>query len=77
MKKREELNYFDEFIKNAGFVYEEARVLNDFISHFNANKSQEIEERVHFIENEADKSQHEILNFLVKDFMNISFLIFL
>ena len=69
MRRIEEMNYYNEFIKNAELVYEEAKVLKDYISHFNADKSEEIEEKVHDIENEADKSQHAILNYLVKDFV--------
>ncbi len=69
MGRREELNYFDVFIKNAGFVYQEAMMLRDYLEDFNASKSQEIEEKVHTIEHTADISQHEILNYLVKDFV--------
>lgn len=69
MRRIEEMNYYNEFIKNAELVYEEAKVLRDYISHFNASQSEEIKEKVHDIENEADKSQHNILNYLVKDFV--------
>ena len=69
MKKLESLNYYDGFIRNAEYALEIANVLRDYMLHFNAEKAKEIEEKVHFIENEADKSQHEILNHLVKDFV--------
>ena len=69
MKKLESLNYYDGFIKNAEYALEIANVLKDYMTHFKAEKAKEIEEKVHFIENEADKSQHEILNHLVKDFI--------
>lgn len=69
MKKREELNYFDTFIKNSKYALDASIILKDFIYNFDIEKSNEIEKEVHNIENEADRNQHIILNYLVKDFL--------
>lgn len=69
MKKREELNYFDTFIKNSNYALEASRILKEFVYKFDIEKSSEIEYAVHNIENEADKNQHIILNYLIKDFL--------
>ena len=67
--KRKELNYFDEFIKNADIALEISKMLKEYVNNFDANKSEEIEMQVHQLENEADKNLHEILNYLIKDFL--------
>lgn len=67
--KREELNYFDSFIKGSSYALEASRILKEYIYNFDTNKSREIEAIIHNIENEADKEQHMILNYLVKDFL--------
>lgn len=67
--KKTEFNYYDEFIKNADFALEISMILKDYANNFDANKAKEIENEVHQIENEADKNLHEIINYLVKDFL--------
>ena len=67
--KKTEFNYYDEFIKNANFALEISMILKDYANHFDANKAKEIEKQVHQVENEADKNLHEIINYLVKDFL--------
>ena len=67
--KRKELNYYDEFIKNADIALEISKMLKEHVTNFDANKSEEIEIQVHQLENEADKNLHEILNYLIKDFL--------
>lgn len=69
MKKKEELNYFDNFVKNANYALESAKILKEYIYNFDSNKSIEKENMVHNIENEADKNQHIVLNYLIKDFL--------
>lgn len=68
MKKRE-LNYFDEFLKNADIALEISKILKEYVNNFEGNKSEEIEIQVHQLENEADTNMHEILNYLIKDFL--------
>jgi len=67
--KKKEFNYYDEFIKNADFALEISTILKDYANHFDVNKSKEVEDHVHKIENEADKNLHEIINYLLKDFI--------
>ena len=67
--KKTEFNYYDEFIKNADFALEISMILKDYANYFDANKAKEIEKQVHQVENEADKNLHEIINYLVKDFL--------
>ena len=69
MKIREEMNYFDIFVKNSNYALEASKILKDFIYNFKTEETEEIENEVHNLENEADKSQHEILNYLVTDFL--------
>lgn len=69
MGKKEELNYFDNFVKNANYALESAKILKEYIDNFDANKSIEKENMVHNLENEADKNQHLVLNYLIKDFL--------
>ena len=67
--KKEEINYFETFMKNSNYALEASKILKDFIYNFDTKKTIEIENAVHNIENEADKSQHTILNYLIKDFL--------
>ena len=67
--KKENYSYFDSFINSANYAYEEMRIIRDFFQSFNVEEANEIEKRVHALENEADKVLHNLLNFLVKDFI--------
>lgn len=67
--KKEEFNYYDEFIKNAEIGLEIARILKEYTSSFDYQKSLEVEEKVHKLENDADKNLHRALNYLIKDFL--------
>lgn len=67
--KKENYSYFDSFINSANYAYEEMRIIRDFFQSFNVEEANEIETRVHALENEADKVLHNLLNFLVKDFI--------
>ncbi len=67
--KKEEFNYYDEFIKNADCALRISTILKEYTTQFDGNKTKEIEKQVHQIENEADKNLHEIINYLIKDFL--------
>lgn len=67
--KKEKLNYFDEFVKNVNYCLESAIILDNYIKNFDRSKSEEIEDKVHKFENEADQNLHDILNYLVRDFI--------
>ena len=67
--KKEILNYYDEFIKNADYALETATILKEYVNNFDSNISEEMENKVHAFEKEADKNVHKILNYLIKDFL--------
>lgn len=67
--KENRLDYYDEFIKNAEIAVKIATELKTYTENFNMNISTEIEEKVHKLENDADKNLHETLDFLAKDFL--------
>ena len=67
--KKAEFNYYDEFIKNADCALKVSTILKEYANQFDGNKAKEIEKQVHQIENEADKNLHDIINYLVKDFL--------
>lgn len=67
--KKQELNYYDEFIKNVDFALQISNILKDYSNHFDYSHSEEIEQQVHKLENSADQSLHNILNYLIKDFL--------
>ena len=67
--KEPKYNYYDEFIKNADVAVEISIILKEYIENFNVESSQEVEEKVHSLENDADKNLHKMLKFLVKDFL--------
>lgn len=67
--KKEKMNYYDEFLKNINCALESAKILHKYMEGFDKSKSVEIENIVHEIENEADRNLHNILNYLVRDFI--------
>ena len=54
--KENRLDYYDEFIKNAEIAVEIVTEIKRYTENFNINTSKEIEEKVHKLENEADKN---------------------
>lgn len=67
--RKQELNYYDEFIKNIECAVEIATILREYTCNFDYNKSEEIEQKVHNLEIRADRNLHNILDYLIKDFM--------
>ena len=67
--KKEELNYFDGFLKMSNYAVEISKVLKAFMLAYNYEEAKEKEKKVHEHENNADRTQHEILNYLIKDFV--------
>ncbi len=67
--KKEKMNYFNEFSKNINCALESAKILNEYIKDFDKLRSVEMENKVHELENEADRNLHDILNYLVRDFI--------
>lgn len=68
-KRKETLDYFDEFIKNGELAVEIVKTLRDIIDKFDATKMQERAIKLHEIENKADENLHNLKDFLLKDFL--------
>lgn len=69
MKKKEEYNYFDEFVTNSNYIVSSAELLKETLSSYNTEKLTENIVKVHKLENEADKTLHKMRNYLIKDFL--------
>ena len=67
--KKENFNYYDNFINSTNYAYEEMKLIKEYFKNFNADNASEIENKVHYYENEADKVLHNSLNYLVRDFI--------
>ena len=67
--KLPKFNYYDEFIKNADIALEMSEILKDFIINYDIKKAEEVKERIHKLENDADENLHYILSYLIKDFL--------
>lgn len=68
-KKKEEYNYFDEYIKGAEIALESSKMLKLAIENYDLNKLEEEITKVHKLENDADKLIHDMRNYLIKDFL--------
>lgn len=68
-KKKEELNYFDEFIENVKLTKEAADELSDFIFNYNFEKTEEKMRKIHSLEMNADRNLHKLKNYLLNDFL--------
>ena len=66
---KEQYNYFNEFIKDANYIIEAARILDNTLSNFDNKELDENIKKIHQIENEADMLLHTMLNKLIKDFL--------
>ena len=67
--KEKNFNYYDEFIQNANIAIEISTILKKHAENYDINNSTEVEEKVHKLENDADKNLHETIDYLVKDFL--------
>ena len=68
-RKKENLNYFDEFIKNSELAVEIVKTLRDIIDKFDVSKMYERAVKLHEIENKADENLHNLKDYLLKDFL--------
>ena len=69
MNKKENYNYFNEFIRITDYIVESANTLKDIVENFNLNKLNTDIHEVHRLENEADSIVHKMRNYLIKDFL--------
>ena len=69
MNKKENYNYFNEFITLCDYIVESANTLKDIMENFNLEKLNTDIYEVHKLENEADNIVHKMRNYLIKDFL--------
>lgn len=67
--KQEKLNYYENFLNNAKISVEISNILKNLAEKYNANSIDEVVKEVHKLENDADKNLHNMLNYLIKDFL--------
>lgn len=69
MARKNDFDYFDGFIKLAGFSYSAAKLLDDTLRNFDTDTLQEKMKSMHDIEHAADVEGHEITRRLAKEFI--------
>ena len=69
MNKKENYNYFNEFITLTDYIVKSANTLKDVMENFNLEKLNTNIYEVHKLENEADKIVHKMRSYLIKDFL--------
>jgi len=67
--KKEELNYYDEFINMSKCAVEISKVFKASMEAYDYDNMKELDKKIHAKEQEADKKQHKVLNYLIKDFV--------
>lgn len=68
-KKKDEYNYFDEYIKGAEIVVESSKLLKGALENYDLKTLENEISKVHKLENNADKIIHDMRNYLIKDFL--------
>ena len=69
MSKKDNYNYFDEFIHLSNCIIKSSEILKDVFINFDIKKLDEKTSEVHDLENEADIIIHNMMNYLIKDFL--------
>lgn len=69
MKKKEKLNYFNEFITITEYIVKSAGMLKEILSNYDLEKLDEDISSVHRLENKSDHIVHSIRSNLIKDFL--------
>ena len=69
MSKKENYNYFNEFISMADNIVDSANILNEIIENYDVENLEANIQRVHILENQADDTVHRMRNYLIKDFL--------
>ena len=67
--KKENYNYFDEFILLTDCIVESANILKSIIENFNISEVEDDIRKVHSFEQKADRIIHVMKNYLIKDFL--------
>ena len=68
-RKKQTMNYFDEFIKNAELAQKIVKKLREILDKFDETNMEEKAMDLHLIENEADNNLHDLKDYLLKDFL--------
>jgi len=63
------LDYYEMFIDNANLALKIATKLNEYTDNYDFEKLPQVAADVHKYENDADKNLHDILSYLIKDFL--------
>lgn len=69
MKRKVKYDYFEEFVKNSNYALEEAKLLKGVMDHFSIQEIDDNRKKIHHIENEADDKEHDMKNYLLRDFL--------
>lgn len=69
MKKKEEYSYFDEFVNNANYIVNSAKILRETLANYSVDNLEKNISEVHKLENDADQALHKMRNYLIKDFL--------
>jgi predicted phosphate transport protein (TIGR00153 family) len=69
MSRKNEYNYFEQFVKLSKFSLDCAEALNKTLHEFDKNTFEKKVKEMHEIEHEADLAKHEVLNRLIKEFL--------
>jgi len=67
--KKENYNYFDEFIAITDCIVKSAEILQETILNFNSEELEAKTNKVHELENDADNIVHKLRNYLITDFL--------
>ena len=69
MSKKENYDYFKEFITATDYIVKSADTLKDIMENFNFEKLNTDIHEVHRMENDADEIVHKMRSYLIKDFL--------
>ena len=67
--KKKSNYYFDSFPKLAHYPVQCGEMILEFLRNFDPKKEEEVKDKVHLIEHEADNLKHEVTEKLLKEFM--------
>ena len=67
--KKNNYNYFDEFIKLSDCIVKSVEILVEVFENFDIEELEQKNIEVHKLENEADRIIHTMGNYLIKDFL--------
>ena len=69
--KKQELDYYEEFIKMSKYTIDISSLLKELVQGYDYDKVGDKVIEIHEIENMADKTQHGVLNYLIRDFVPV------